>query len=132
MVVNERNVEAAVLCMGPLSVLPSSQKKGIGSLLLNQSIEKAKSLKYKGIILYGNPDYYHRFGFINAGYYGIQTSEGQNFDPFMALELFPDSLAGINGRFFEDTVFKIDEKELELFEEEFPFREKHVTDTQLK
>jgi predicted N-acetyltransferase YhbS len=52
--------------MGPFAVLPSYQKQGIGSLLMNHSIEKARRLGYKAIIIFGNPDYYHRFGFRNA------------------------------------------------------------------
>ena len=65
-VLNEENKEFEVLCMGPLTVLPSYQKQGIGFLLMNYSIEKARQLGYKGIIIFGNPDYYHRFGFVNA------------------------------------------------------------------
>ena len=57
--------------MGPISVLPSFQRKGIGSLLMRHSIEKAKKIGYKAIILFGDPKYYQRFGFVNAKTYGI-------------------------------------------------------------
>ena len=50
-VLNEENKEFEVLCMGPFAVLPSYQKQGIGSLLMNHSIEKARQLGYKGIII---------------------------------------------------------------------------------
>lgn len=60
----------------------------------------------------------------------IQTSTGNNFDAFMALELYEGSLSGINGKFHEDKVFNIEDNELEAFEKGFPYREKHVTDTQ--
>ena len=50
----------------------------------------------------------------------------------MALELYPESLKGISGKFFADPVFETDPQELEAFEKGFPEREKHVTDTQLK
>jgi predicted N-acetyltransferase YhbS len=131
-VVNEENKEFEVLCMGPFAVLPSYQKQGIGSLLMNYSIEKARLLGYKAIIIFGNPDYYHRFGFKNAGEYNIQTSAGENFDAFMALELYDDSLKGISGKFYADEVFEIEAEELKDFEKQFPHKEKHVTDTQLK
>lgn len=131
-ILNEENKEFEVLCMGPIAVLPSYQKQGIGSLLMNHSIEKARQLGYKGIIIFGNPDYYHRFGFKNAGEYDIQTSAGENFDAFMALELYDGSLRGISGKFHEDEVFKVETEELEEFEKQFPYKEKHVTDTQLK
>lgn len=65
-VVNDENDEFEVLCMGPLGVLPSYQKKGIGSLLMNNTIEKARQLGYKAIFIFGNPEYYNRFGFRNT------------------------------------------------------------------
>jgi len=131
-VVNEEKKESEVLCMGPVTVLPSYQKQGIGSLLMNHSIKKAKQLGYKGIIIFGNPDYYQRFGFVNAKEYNIQTSWGENMDAFMALELYEGSLKDVSGKFYEDEVFKIENNELEDFEKQFPHKEKHVTDTQLK
>lgn len=131
-IVNVENKEFEVLCMGPLAVLPSYQGQGIGSLLMKHSIEKAKQLGYKAIIIFGNPNYYHRFNFSNAEEYGIQTSWGENIEAFMVLELYSGGLNGISGKHYEDSVFEIESEELEIFEKEFPFKEKHVTDTQLK
>jgi predicted N-acetyltransferase YhbS len=131
-VINDEGREFEVLCMGPISVLPSFQRKGIGSLLMNYSIERARALGYKAIIIFGNPGYYQRFGFINAERYGIKTSSGENFDAFMALELYDGALNGITGRYYADKVFEVQEEELQIFEREFPFKEKHITDTQLK
>lgn len=121
-----------VLCLGPLSVLPAVQNRGIGSALMRYSIQKASKLGFSGIILYGNPQYYHRFGFKNAMEFGISTKEGLNFDPFMALELQRDGFLNISGRFFEDDVFETQNHELIEFEKHFPFKEKLITDTQLK
>ena len=131
-VINDEGREFEVLCMGPISVLPSFQRKGIGSLLMNYSIERARALGYKAIIIFGNPGYYQRFGFINAERYGIKTSSGENFDAFMALELYDGALNGITGRYYADKVFDVQDEELQIFEREFPFKEKHITDTQLK
>ena len=131
-VINDAEQEYEVLCMGPLSVLPEYQGKGIGSLLIKTTVKKAQELGYKGIVIYGNQDYYHRFGFVNAEKFGIRTSGGENFDYFMALELTEGSLQGITGNFYEDEAFKVNDKELEEFDKAFPYKEKHVTATQLK
>ncbi|MFA8298729.1 MAG: GNAT family N-acetyltransferase [Hyphomicrobiales bacterium] len=128
---DEANNEYEVLCTGPISVLPSMQSKGIGSMLLRHSIEKAKELGYSGIILFGNPNYYQRFGFRNAEIYKITTKDGQNFDPFMALELKENSLENIKGSFFEAQEFTIKKEELNEFDKNFPYKEKKKTDTQL-
>ena len=131
-IINSKNQKNTVLCLGPLGVLPSHQGQGIGSLLVNKSLHKAKSLDYKAVILFGDPQYYKRFGFENAKKYDIRTSLGENPDAFMALEFDNNSLNGIKGKFIEDPAFQVESEELELFEKEFPDKEKHVTDTQLE
>jgi len=131
-ITDSQNKEFEVLCVGPLSVLPEFQKKGIGSALLNESIKLARELRFSSMILYGYPEYYHRFGFRNAREYGITTKEGQNFEPFMALELLPNGLDNVTGKFYEDDVFVTQPDELTEFEKQFPYKEKLVTDTQFK
>lgn len=131
-VIDSLNIEHEILCVGPLSVLPGFQRKGIGSKLMIASIIAAKESGFPGMILFGNPEYYHRFGFKNAKEFGITTKDGQNFEPFMALELINKGLADIKGRFVEDDVFGVDPEELIEFEKRFPSKEKLITDTQLK
>jgi len=124
--------EHEVVSFGPISVLPSLQKKGIGSILIEHTMEMAKDMGYKAVFIFGNPAYYHRFGFKNAERFGISTFEGLNFEAFMALELYKDSLKGISGKFYMSPVFEVSLEDIEDFEKSFPYKEKHVTDTQLK
>ncbi len=131
-IINDNGIENELLCMGPLSVLPSYQKQWIGSELIKYSTKKAKELWYKGVIIFGDPDYYHRFWYQNAANYNITTADGHNLDPFMALELYENSLKDISWKFYADSVFETDKDELEEFEKQFPYKEKHITDTQLK
>jgi predicted N-acetyltransferase YhbS len=128
---NDHN-ESEVLCMGPLCVLPSYQGRGIGSLLLQTTLEKAKSSGYRAVVIFGNPDYYGKFGFSKAESYGIKTAHGENLDAFMVVELFNGGLDGINGRFCEDKAFEIKEEELEKYDSRFPYKEKHVREGQFK
>lgn len=123
-VIDKKGNDHEVLCVGPVSVFPSFQNKGIGTKLLNYSISEARNMGYRGMILYGNPGYYHRFGFINAKEYEITTRDLQNFEPFMALELLENGLDEVNGRFFEDEAFEIKEEHLTEFEKNFPTKEK--------
>lgn len=113
-----------VLCLGPVSAHPELQGRGIGTQLIRQTIASAKALGFKAIILYGDPAYYSRFGFENAQKYGISTRENKNFDPFMALELYPGALDGISGQFFEDDRFFTTGEHLLEFEKHFPAKEK--------
>lgn len=123
-VVDNQNKEHEILCVGPLSVFPEYQKKGIGSKLIIHSIEKAKKMNYNGMILFGNPDYYHRFGFKNAKEYEITTKDNKNFEPFMVLELKKNGLKNVSGKFFEDEAFITKENELNEFEIKFPVKKK--------
>ena len=131
-VIDSQNIEREILCVGPFAVLSIFQKKGIGSKLLNQSIVIAKELGYIGMILFGNPEYYHRFGFRNAKEYDITTKDCQNFEPFMALEFQNNGLADVKGRFIEDNVFETNADDLNEFDKKFPYKEKLKTDTQLE
>jgi len=130
-VVDSKNNEYIVLCVGPFSIMNEYQRKGYGSNLMDYCIEKSKELGYSAIILFGNPAYYHRFGFRNAIEYGICTKEGMNFEPFMVKELQRDGLTGIRGKFFEDESYSVNADELLEFEKQFPYKEKHITATQL-
>jgi predicted N-acetyltransferase YhbS len=123
-VIDNQNNKYEVLCAGPFSVLPELQHKGFGSQLFEYSISESRKLGNGAIILFGNPDYYSRFGFVNAEKYGITTKDGKNFDPFMALELQNGKLANVKGRFFEDAAFEIKEEDLLEFEKYFPAKEK--------
>lgn len=118
-VVETEGGEHELLCFGPLSVSPDLQKQGVGGALVRHSLDAARNLDFRGVIIFGHPEYYHRFGFVNAERYGITTPQGHNFDSFMALELRPGGLDGIRGRFVLEDVFHIDMDELREFDKSF-------------
>lgn len=113
------DIDHEVLTMGPISITPEYQKQGLGEKLLRYSLDKAKELGYEAVVIYGNPDYYKKYGFVNAESYNIKTHTGENFPEFMALELITSSLDHVSGLFYEDEVFKVDSKQLEEFEKLF-------------
>jgi putative acetyltransferase len=49
--------------LGPVSVLPAYQRRGIGSALIQDGIVRLKELGAQGCCLVGHPEYYGRFGF---------------------------------------------------------------------
>ena len=123
-VIDDQAKEYEVICLGPVSVLPLHQNTGVGTQLIQYAISEAKRLGCKGMILFGNPQYYQRFGFRNAQHYKITTKEDKNFEAFMALELQENGLSDVRGRFFEDEAYLVDEAELIEFEKKFPHKEK--------
>lgn len=51
--------------LGPVSVLPEYQRKGIGKALIHKGLSRLKDLNAQGCCLVGHPEYYKRFGFEN-------------------------------------------------------------------
>jgi putative acetyltransferase len=49
--------------LGPVSVLPDYQRRGIGSALILEGLSRLKGIGAHGCCLVGHPDYYRRFGF---------------------------------------------------------------------
>jgi putative acetyltransferase len=70
--------------LGPVSVLPECQQRGIGSSLIQEGISRLKDLGARGCCLVGHPEYYKRFGFQNIR--GL-VLEGVPEEVFFALSL---------------------------------------------
>ncbi len=49
--------------LGPISVLPEFQGRGVGSKLMKSSLAALKEMGASGCVVLGDPDYYGRFGF---------------------------------------------------------------------
>ena len=57
--------------LGPLSVLPDYQRRGIGSKLVVSGLEKLKARGIPFVAVIGHPEYYARLGFEPASKFGI-------------------------------------------------------------
>jgi len=68
--------------LGPVSVLPDFQHKGIGKALILEGLSRLKELSAKGCCLVGHPEYYPQFGFQNTPLLGL---EGVPPEAFFAL-----------------------------------------------
>ena len=61
--------------LGPISVAPAEQRRGIGGRLIRQGLFELNQAGALGCVLIGDPGYYSRFGFIGDGrisYRGLQ------------------------------------------------------------
>jgi predicted N-acetyltransferase YhbS len=130
--VRNNGFEYTVLTFGPLSVLPEYQNKGIGRKLINHTIKLSKEMDYKGIIIYGDPEYYKRFGFKESKHYKITNKDKKYPVALLVFELYPDALNGIEGIFDEGKAYEVNKNELEDFDKLFPIKEKGYSKTQDK
>ena len=85
------------LALAPLSVLPEYQNKGVGSHLVNTSLNIARALGYESVIVLGSEKYYPRFGFEEAAKYKITATFDVPSENFMVLELKKNALKGMCG-----------------------------------
>jgi len=65
------------LGLGPLSVDPDWQRRGVGSALMHAVLGAADALDEPVVVLLGDPAYYSRFGFKLAAEYGIEPPVAQ-------------------------------------------------------
>lgn len=86
-----------VLGLAPVSVLPDYQRQGIGSLLIQQGLEKCARLGCKAVVVLGSPEYYPRFGFTRAKEKGLACEYTVPDEAFMVLELESGALEGCIG-----------------------------------
>jgi len=128
--IKNNDLEYTVLTFGPLSVLPEYQNKGIGGKLINHTVKLSKVMGYKCIIIYGDPDYYKRFGFYESKKYKITNKDKKFPAALLVLELYPNALNGIEGIFDEGKIYEIDKNEAEEFDKKFVAKEKGYLKTQ--
>ncbi|GKU30493.1 GNAT family N-acetyltransferase [Clostridium folliculivorans] len=110
-----------IITFGPLCVEPKWQGCGVGELLLRETTKIAADKGYKGIVIFGEPEYYPRIGFKTCDNFNITTADGKNFDAFMGFELAKDSMKDIKGKFYESEVFvDLPKEEVEGYNKKFP------------
>jgi putative acetyltransferase len=68
--------------LGPVSVLPEYQRRGIGKALIQEGLSRLEKLSAKGCCLVGHPQYYSKLGFENVA--GL-VYEGVPQEAFFAL-----------------------------------------------
>lgn len=106
---------------GPLCVDPQWQGTGVGKMLMEETMALAREAGYPGIVIFGEPEYYPRMGFVTCDRLGITTADGRNFDAFMGYELVPGALKAFGGSFHEAGVFQeLSAQEAEEFSRRFP------------
>jgi predicted N-acetyltransferase YhbS len=85
------------LLLGPLAVDPNEQGDGVGSALMHAILARASALGHHGIVLVGNPLYYHRFGFLADAAGRIRIPGQHDQHRVLGRELVPGSLAQAEG-----------------------------------
>jgi len=96
--------------LAPMAVLPSQQRKGIGSLLVRHGLGHLRQSGCPFVVVLGHPEYYPRFGFELASKHRLLCQwEGVPDEAFMVVVTDGSALPEAGGtvryrREFEDAV----------------------------
>ncbi len=122
--INSQNIRIETLTFGPLCILPKFQRLGVGTKLINHTVNIAKNNKIPAIIIYGDPHNYVKHGFKNGIDYNISDPYGKYPYGLLVLKLDDNSLNDDKWTIHCSDVFNINPKEAEEFDKNFPFKEK--------
>lgn len=119
--------EFPVMTFGPVSIAPEFQRQGYGKALLDASLEKAKAMGAGAICIEGNIEFYGHSGFVTADKMGIYyegVSRDEELPHFLIKELKEGYLTGITGTYSAPSGYFINEEEAEIFDTQFPPKQK--------
>jgi predicted N-acetyltransferase YhbS len=88
---------APALLLGPVAVHPTRQGEGLGGLLINDTLHRARDLGWSRVVLVGDEPYYSRFGFTRAAAEALDYPPPTNPARVLALALAPGAFDGMNG-----------------------------------
>ncbi len=83
--------------LAPMAVRPEHQRSGIGGQLIRAGLEECRRNGYVAVVVLGHPEYYPRFGFVRAETFGLRCEFPSPPEAFMAIELEPGALSGVQG-----------------------------------
>ncbi|MDC7220185.1 MAG: N-acetyltransferase [Spirochaetales bacterium] len=121
---DEESKRVETLTFGPFCVHPAYQGRGVGTTLINHSIEEARKRGAKAIIILGDPRNYCRHGFKSSRDYHISDSSGRYPFGQLALVLEEGFFEGKLWHFHYSPAFEMDMKGLDQFDSSFPPKEK--------
>ena len=105
-----------------------------GRALLNTSLERAEGLGYGAVLIEGNIDFYSGSGFGYASEFGIRYCDlpaDADTSFFLCRELIPGYLMNATGIYEIPQCYSVNDDEVELFDLEFPEKEKMILPGQL-
>lgn len=89
--------DISIAGLAPMAVILKYQRKGIGSMLVQEGLKRCRESGYAAVVVLGYPEYYPRFGFVPAVRYGIKSEYEVPDEVFMVKELEPGDLNGCQG-----------------------------------
>jgi putative acetyltransferase len=95
-----------VASLAPMSVLPSHQRRGMGSMLVERGIQACRQAQCRAVIVVGHINYYPRFGFSHALVSRLANPFATD-EAFMGMELLRGALSDMDGTVVYPPAFEV-------------------------
>lgn len=95
----------AVQVLSPLRVVPASQGRGVGAALIRTALARADEQQCPVVFLEGDPGYYARAGFVEAGALGFRKPSLRIPDPAFQCVLLTSHRSWMTGTLVYPEVF---------------------------
>ena len=119
--------EIPIMTFGPIGIAPEYKRQGCGKLLLDYSLQKAAELGAGAVCIEGDIGFYGKSGFVLGNSKGIDyhgEPRGSAVPYFLLKELKEGFLDGVTGVYHTPKGYYVDEAETELFDKQFPPKQK--------
>ncbi|MDD4029688.1 MAG: N-acetyltransferase [Caldisericia bacterium] len=128
--VDENKEEKEILTFGPVSILPEYQRMGYGKMLMEHSFQKATTVGWDTVVIFGNPANYVSSGFKSCKRYNVCLENDVYPSAMMLKELKPGVLDGRKWFYYDSPDMNIDKNEAQRFDESLEKMEKKVQPSQ--
>ena len=129
----DEKTDAVVL--GPIAIHKDYQNRGLGSKLIEYTLDLAESSGIPFVFVIGDESYYRRFGFVSASGYGIYldgTDTSQDC-PFFMIKVFDEgNVKDKRAIFHNPQVFDVNADDVDEFDRKFEYKEKLALEGQLE
>jgi predicted N-acetyltransferase YhbS len=85
------------LLLGPIAIHPTRQGEGLGALLMMGTLERARELGWRRVVLIGDEPYYRRFGFTREMARALNFPKPVNLNRLLAKELDEGAMLAVSG-----------------------------------
>ena len=85
------------LLLGPIAIHPTRQGEGLGALLMMESLERARAMGWRRVVLIGDEPYYRRFGFTREMAGALDFPKPVNLNRLLAKELVEGAMQAVSG-----------------------------------
>ncbi len=113
-----------ILTFGPLCIAPEHQRKGYGKMLMRHSFEKAVSMGYDTIVIFGAPANYVGSGFKSCKKLNICLEGGKYPSAMLVKELVPGALDGRKWFYHDSPVMAVSPEQAKAYDDSLEPMEK--------